>query len=134
MDSKWNIDSLKEHFEERFRAGDKSIEAAFRASEKAIDKSEAAQTAYNARSNEFRAALDDQAKAFLPRSEAEVSFEQFREQIARLQQSDSRGEGESSAMRSEKANSQAIWYLAIVVALQALAGIGSLIFYLATRK
>jgi hypothetical protein len=49
---------------------EKATSAAFQASEKAITKAEEAQKEYNARSNEFRAALDDQAQGLMPRFEA----------------------------------------------------------------
>lgn len=51
-------------------AAEKAVNAAFLAAQTAVDKAEAAQTAYNLRSNEFRAALDDAQKTFMPRTEA----------------------------------------------------------------
>lgn len=134
MDSKWNIETLKELMEQRFVANERSVEAAFKASEKAIEKSETAQTAYNARSNEFRAALDDQSKTFLPRAEADVSFKQLREQITTLQQSDSRGEGMTTAKSQSSANTKWLVALTITVALSICGWVGSIIFFLATRK
>lgn len=53
-----------------FIAQDKMTTAAFASAEKAITKAEEAQKEYNARSNEFRGQLDDQAKQLMPRAEA----------------------------------------------------------------
>lgn len=55
--------------------------AAFAASEKAIGKAEAAQIDYNARSNEFRQALDDSNKDKLSRVEADNRFHVVEEKI-----------------------------------------------------
>jgi hypothetical protein len=71
----------KERDESRKTAVDAALQAAkektsdaFIASEKAIVKAEDAQREYNARSNEFRGQLDDQAKTLLPRNEADARF------------------------------------------------------------
>jgi chromosome segregation ATPase len=55
--------------------------AAFAASEKAIVKAETAQSNYNERSNEFRAALDDSNKQNISRNEAETRFKAFEDKI-----------------------------------------------------
>lgn len=57
------------------------VDAVFKASETAIQKAENAQAAYNARSNEFRDALDDANKNNIPRHEAERWFSQLTEKI-----------------------------------------------------
>jgi hypothetical protein len=62
-------------------AQEKMTAAAFASAEKAIDKAEAGQTSYNERSNEFRGQLDDQAKTFIPRNEADSRDERTRESI-----------------------------------------------------
>jgi len=92
---------------------EKAVAAAFHASEKAIEKAETAQTAYNARSNEFRAAIDDQSKLLLTRTEADVRFQQLREmsdtqgkEIVALRLAQSQGEGGSKATKEVRTNSQ----------------------------
>jgi uncharacterized phage infection (PIP) family protein YhgE len=78
-------DERDKRYEERFKASETSVTAAlvaqkeavntaFVTSERAIAKAETAQTAYNERSNEFRQALDDQAKLQLSRTEASQIF------------------------------------------------------------
>ena len=62
-------------------AQEKMTAAAFASAEKAIDKAEAGQKSYNERSNEFRGQLDDQAKTFIPRNEADSRDERTREAI-----------------------------------------------------
>lgn len=89
---KITMDERDRRYEERFTASDravsaalaaqeKSTSAAFAASEKAIVKAEIAQTAYNERSNEFRQALDDQARMQLSRTEANSRFISIEEKI-----------------------------------------------------
>jgi len=53
----------------------------FGAIKEAISKAEAAQTAYNERSNEFRGQLDDQAKRLMAREEALSKFAAYDEKI-----------------------------------------------------
>jgi hypothetical protein len=85
--SGWTVDTLKEYFRselqaltdkmnerDRFYLGQiaeqKNLNAnSFASSEKAIEKAETAQKEYNARSNEFRGQLDDQAKTLMARTE-----------------------------------------------------------------
>lgn len=75
------IDERDRLYDSRFRASEiavnaalaaqqKAVSEAFVASEKAIIKAEDAQKEYNARSNEFRGQLDDQAKLLMQRQEA----------------------------------------------------------------
>lgn len=118
-------------------AQEKSVAAAFEASEKAIIKAEIAQTAYNLRSNEFRAALDDQSKTFIPRIEADGRFQQLRDlvdsqlkQIIELQKSESRGEGGVNA--SNRAKSQSQWTIGtiITITLATISGISGWVLFL----
>lgn len=75
------VDERDRQYDMRFRASEIAVNAAlaaqqkstadaFIASEKAIVKAEEAQKDYNARSNEFRGQLDDQAKQLMARAEA----------------------------------------------------------------
>ncbi len=116
-------------------AQEKQVNSAFEASEKAIVKAETAQTAYNLRSNEFRASLDDQAKLLLTRTEADVRFQQFREladslgkEIIALRLAYSQGEGGSRAAKEARSNSQ--WVIGLLVGI-ALATLG---YYISSRK
>jgi hypothetical protein len=97
----------KERDESRKTAVDAALQAAkekttdaFVASEKAIVKAEDAQREYNARSNEFRGQLDDQAKTLLPRFEADSKFraqedklEGLRKEVQSLRESRSETSG-----------------------------------------
>ena len=60
---------------------EKQTATAFSAAEKATDKYEGAQKEYNNRSNEFRAALDDQNKLMMPRTEVESLVRGLREML-----------------------------------------------------
>ena len=85
---------LKELFEAKLAAQEKATGIAFTAAEKAVDKAEASQKAYNERSNEFRGQLDDQAKGFIPRAEADSRDERTRESVEAAKK-------ESSLLRDE---------------------------------
>jgi chromosome segregation ATPase len=66
-------------YAERSDSANRAVLAAFSSSEKAIEKAETAQTAYNVRSNEFRASLDDAQKNMLSRTEAQSEFRRVEE-------------------------------------------------------
>ena len=91
------------HVREIIRDKQELYNERFDAQEKAVAKAEASQKDYNARSNEFRAALDDQGKSMITRSEADQRFEQMHELIdsqakliGALQMNMSRGEGKQA--------------------------------------
>lgn len=122
--SAWTIDSLKEHFEVRIRelerahaslreinderdrlykerdesrrtavdaaltAVKEQTKASFDASEKAIVKAEEAQKSYNQSHNDLARKMDDQNKATMPRSETESRFRSLEEKV-----NDTRGRG-----------------------------------------
>lgn len=69
-----------------FNAQEKAVAAAFLSSEKAIVKAEDAQKDYNLRSNEFRGQLDDQAKTLMPRPETVALFKGVDEKLIFVQQ------------------------------------------------
>ena len=77
-------------------SADKQVTTAFSASEKAVNKSEEAQKDYNARSNEFRGQLDDQAKTLMPRTEAVTRFDA---QDKRLEETKLRYDAEIAGLR-----------------------------------
>jgi hypothetical protein len=64
----------KEAVRAAFVAQKELTDAAFKSSEKAIIKAEDAQREYNARSNEFRGQLEDQASRLMPKDEANARF------------------------------------------------------------
>jgi uncharacterized protein related to proFAR isomerase len=140
MGTEWTIKTLKKYIERRFLDNGTALDAALKSTQKAIDKAESAQTAYNDRSNEFRGALDDQAKLQLSRTEAEGKFQQLRELIERnsrdiveLQKGESRDEGGIRTQASYRQLFLAVVGLSITVLLAGAGGIGTLIFYLVTR-
>lgn len=90
------VDERDKQYDARFRAAEiavsaalsaqeKSTKDAFLASEKAIIKAEDAQREYNARSNEFRGQLDDQAKTLMPRPETTALFRAVDEKLIVIQ-------------------------------------------------
>jgi len=105
------VDERDRRYQERDDARRVAVDAAlsaakeqtassFVASEKAIVKAETAQSEYNIRSNEFRNALDDQAKRLASRTELDAIKSALEEKIARndsdiqdLRESRREGEG-----------------------------------------
>ncbi len=65
-------------------AQEKAVSAAFQASDKAITKAEDAQRDYNARTNEFRAQLSDQATRFPTRIEIDSRLLAIEDKISVL--------------------------------------------------
>lgn len=69
--SGWTLETLKEHFDQRFSDQDRAVTAALEAAKEATTKAEnAADKRFDA-ANEFRGQLADQASHFMPRTEAE---------------------------------------------------------------
>jgi hypothetical protein len=129
MSSEWTLSTLKELLETRLTA-----------QEKAVEKADVALKEYKLQANEFRGTLKDQSAEFLRTSEANSQFKQFRDlieaqqrQIVALQLANSRGEGGTSANSTSKANSQWLIALVVMIALSMAGGIGTLIFFLATK-
>ena len=106
--SGWTTDTLKEYVDQRFRDGEKSVEAAVAASDKAtsvamtaeqraVAKAEAASEKRFESVNEFRQTLTDQAATFMPRSEAQVLNQALAEKVdlqaARLDKLEGRSAG-----------------------------------------
>lgn len=78
------FDESKEAVRAALAAQKELTESAFKSSEKAISKAEDAQSAYNARSNEFRGQLEDQANRLLPKEEATARFRVYDEKIEEI--------------------------------------------------
>jgi hypothetical protein len=100
--------SLREYVDERFGAQEKAVGAALAAAEKAVAaalaaadravaKAEAASERRFDSVNEFRAALDDNARRLLPRAEAEARLKGMEEKLdlltARVNAREERGRG-----------------------------------------
>lgn len=147
------VDERDRQYDTRFRSGDiavqaalaaqekatstalaaqeKATAAAFAASEKAIDKAEDAQREYNARSNEFRGQLDDQAKTLMPRLEVDSRFLAITEKIDLSQKTaddkmtvfskdiaglrESRSAGQGQTVQSEKAGIRDQWVIGVII-------------------
>jgi hypothetical protein len=135
------MDERDRGYENRFKAQETAIgsaltaqekltSASFASSEKAVIKAEDAQREYNARSNEFRGQLDDQAKMLLPRSEAETRFnsmsltiDEIKKDLVTLREFKSSSGGQREQAHSDRGQSN--WVIAMVISLLSIAvGIG----------
>lgn len=67
--------------EDALAAHERLTAATFAASEKAISKAESAQQAHDAKANEFRGQLDDQAKHLMPRTETTTLLKAMEEKV-----------------------------------------------------
>lgn len=89
--------SLREYVDVRLEALEKGMNAAINAAQKAVDKAEVASERRFEGVNEFRAALNDNARLLMPRSEAEQIFNAMTEKIevlnARINSREDRGAG-----------------------------------------
>lgn len=94
--SGWTVETLKEHFDQRFvdsekavttafQSAEKAVAAALNAAEKAVTKAEGAAEKRADSQNEFRAQLSDQADTFMPRLEAEQRIATLDEKLRRLE-------------------------------------------------
>jgi CHASE3 domain sensor protein len=94
--SKWTVDTLKEfteqriedndvRYEQRFESQEKAVSAALQAAKEAVSKAETAAEKRFDSVNEFRGQLADQARAFMPRAEAELQFDAIAEKINNIQ-------------------------------------------------
>ena len=116
------LKSLDSFFTSSLLAMDKATQAAFASSEKAISKAENSQTDYNARSNEFRGQLDDQAKMLMPRAEMtnilrsyDSRLDRIDENISGLRESRSSGEGSSKTLFENRTQSN--WNVGTLIAI-----------------
>lgn len=94
--SGWTVETLKEHYDQRFidseravtaarEADTRAVNAALEAAEKAVTKAEGAAEKRADSQNEFRAQLSDQAGTFMPRREAEQRMATLDEKLRNLQ-------------------------------------------------
>lgn len=107
--SGWSVDTLKQHFDQRFRDQEKAVDAAVQASDKAtsvamtaeqraVAKAEASTEKRFESVNEFRQTLTDQATTFMPRAEAQVINQALAEKIDILAAKLDKIEGRSSGV------------------------------------
>jgi len=100
--SEWTIATLKEHFDVRFEAQGKAVDAALAAAKEAVTKAEIASEKRFESINEFRGTLADQQRTLMPRTEAEKDAETFRmgqdELRARLDRMEGQGLGKQSGV------------------------------------
>jgi hypothetical protein len=79
----WETDELREHLtslikslersvDQRFSAQEKSVTQAFHAAQRATDRADAAASKRFEGVNEFRQAMEDQQRTFIPRAEVEA--------------------------------------------------------------
>lgn len=79
------IQSNDRRYAERFDAQEKAVDAALQAAKEAVGKAETAAEKRFDSVNEFRGQLSDQARDFMPRSEAELQIKGLSEKIDNIQ-------------------------------------------------
>lgn len=77
----WGVDELKEYFERRFEDSQLRLDAAKRSTERAEDQASATRQYTEAKNNEFRGQLADQAATFMPRTEADSRNQGLQRQL-----------------------------------------------------
>lgn len=96
--SGWTVDTLKEHFSQRFTDSDKAIQAALLAAKEAVLKAENATEKRFEATNEFRGQLADQTATLLPRSEYDSNHKALEDKIDALTDRMNRNDGKSSGL------------------------------------
>jgi hypothetical protein len=81
----WTHYTIYKYFSAKVSALQNSLDKAVIAQKESAAVATEAQSAYNARSNEFRSALDDANKQNMPRTEADGKFKATDEKINRLE-------------------------------------------------
>lgn len=72
MASEWTVENLKEYIEKMMVERDKAINIALAAAKEAVAVAEANADKWRMNANEWRGAMNDREKTFLPRSEFET--------------------------------------------------------------
>jgi hypothetical protein len=70
--SEWTVNNLKEHFEKILSEKDKAINIALAAAKEAVGVAETNAEKWRSNANEWRGAMTDREKTFMPRSEFEA--------------------------------------------------------------
>lgn len=73
MESKWTIETLKEHFEKVLAERDKAITSALQSAEKAVQVAETNAEKWRQNANEWRGAMTDREKNFITRREVWIA-------------------------------------------------------------
>ena len=78
------MDERDKRYEQRFLATEKATSDAFKAADGALTKAEAVMIRDKAQANEWREAMNDREKTFLPRAEYSVSHQALADKIDAL--------------------------------------------------
>lgn len=84
QESAWQVDTLKEYVEQRFKDQDKAVQAALLAAKEAVLKAEVASEKRFESVNEFRQQLSDQTNTFIPRLEYNAQHKALEEKVSIL--------------------------------------------------
>lgn len=92
--------SLKEHFEKILAEKDKAINIALAAAKEAVQVAEANSEKWRSNANEWRAAMTDREKTFMPRAEFETYKKTTAEALSVEKARADKGEGKSAGISS----------------------------------
>lgn len=112
MSDSWTIETLKEHLEKILAEKDKAINIALAAAKEAVGVAEKNAEKWRDSANEWRGAMSDREKTFMPRSEF-LSYKESAEKALKAEKERSdKGEG-----RGEVLAKFGGWIAAILIAL-----------------
>jgi chromosome segregation ATPase len=103
---------------------EKQVRIAFVNAEKAVDKAEAAQRVVNSTQNEFRGAMSDANRLYMPRSECEQALATMKETIEKLETNISQRSNITAGVRE---GSEKSW--GTIIAIIAAAANAIMFFY-----
>src|SRR5678816_4366067 len=83
---RWTVETLKEHFEQRFADQKEAVAAALAAAEKAVGKAEANAEKWRENANEWRGSMMDREVKFASKEQIETEFRGIRQELASLKE------------------------------------------------
>ena len=108
MNEEWSITTLKEHFEKILAEKDKAINIALAAAKEAVGVAEKNAEKWRDQANEWRGAMTDREKNFMPRAE----FLQYKESVEKALLAE-KGRGDHNEGKSAGINQFIGWLVAI---------------------
>jgi len=94
----WTVSTLFTHLTAMMSAMEKAVMIAQTAADRAVTKAEAAQEKRLDLLNEFKKALEDQTRTYMPRLEAELRMKAIEERLASWERQQSAGVGKSEGL------------------------------------
>jgi len=107
-EGRWTVQTLKEHFEQRFADQKEAVAAALAAAEKAVGKAEANAEKWRENANEWRGSMMDREVKFAAKDQMETEFRAIRGEINSLKETRAAISGGRTVQSDQRANIAAL--------------------------